>query len=164
MDTHHDFKPFQDLMDELSAALRDGFKAQDAMVRAYWDALKDVHLCEVRANVKRIIATATKETNFPKPRDLRNRSPIIESQPHNAQADAAARRSAAMWRELRKRDPVEYEILYRISITARELAVMSEDDPGYVDCEREHYRWTSLRYAPRAEQEQRLRAYLGRSP
>lgn len=153
MDTHIDFKPFRDLIDELSAALRAGFKADDAMVRAYWDALKDVSLGEVRANVKRIIATATKETGFPKPRDLRNKPPVIAPTLHDPKRDAAQRLNDQTWSEMKARDPVTYQIEVGIARAARELLALDPADPDHEAVARQFQRWTQLRYARRAEQE-----------
>jgi hypothetical protein len=162
MDTLRDFPAFRDIVDDLNAVLRDGFKASDATVRGLFDALRDVPIDEIRANAKRIIATATRDTAFPKPRDLRNRPAVIEAPPPSAAAEVSARRNQLMWRELRARDPIEYEILFRVARTARDLAQLDEADPGYAECAREHHRWNALRYAARAEQETLVAVYLGR--
>lgn len=153
MDTHTDFKPFRDLMDELSAALRAGFKADDAMVRAYWDALKDVSLSEVRGHVKRIIATATKETQFPKPRDLRDKPPVIQTSVYDSKREQAQRLNEQAWREMKARDPVTFHIEVNIARTAREMQTCDPDDPDWAQLASEFRRWASLRYARRSEQE-----------
>lgn len=163
MDTQRDFPSFRELMDQLCAALRQGdFKASDAMVQAYWDALKDCTLAEVRANVKRIIATASRDTPFPRPASLRNRAPAVSAAPPNPNAERIERESARRWDELRKNDPLSWEIGLRAARAARQLIELSPDDPGYDEAVREQYRWDRLRYAPRAEQEVAVRAYLGR--
>jgi ribosomal protein L12E/L44/L45/RPP1/RPP2 len=164
MDTQRDFKPFQELMDQLSAALGGAdFKASDARVQAYWKALKDCSLAEVRANIERIIATATKETAFPRPSSLRSRPPPMSAAPPDASRERAERESIRRWEELRKNDPVQWEILLRVSRASRRLLELGEDDPGYQEIVQEQQRWSALRYAPRAEQEAALRTYLGRT-
>jgi len=162
MDTQRDFAPFQKLMDQLCAALRGSREAGDPFVNAYWDALKDVHLSEVQANVKRIIATATKDTAFPKPRDLRSRAPVIEGA-HDPRRDAATRLNEATWREMKAADPVRYQIEIGMARAAREMAAMCADDPGFEEWSREYQRWASIRYAPRAIQEATLAKYAGRT-
>lgn len=153
MDTMRDAKPFHELMDELCAMLRDGFKSSDAMRNAMWDALKDVPFSEIKANAKRIMATATKDTPFPKPRDLRNRAPVIEGGPYEARRQAADAFAEQTWRELRARDPIAFEVEFRIARAARELAGMSTLDPGFDEWTREYQHWASVRYAPREAQE-----------
>lgn len=162
MDTQRDFHAFRELMDQLCAALRDGFKASDAMVAAYWEALKDCAITEIRANVKRIIATATKETSFPRPASLRSKPPAISATPPDPNREKIERESIRRWEELRKSDPVSWEVLVRAARAARAMLQVGEEDPGYEDAVREQYRWDRLRYAPRAEQEAALRTYLGR--
>jgi hypothetical protein len=163
VDTQRDFIPFRELMDQLNVALRGAdFKASDALVQAYWDALKDCTLAEVRANVKRIIATATKETPFPRPTSLRSRPPCVSAAPPNPNVEHIERQSIRTWEALRRTDPLAWEILVRSARAARALMQLSEDDPGYEEAVREQSRWHVLRYAPRAEQEAAVRAYLGR--
>lgn len=159
MDTQRDFKPFQELLDELCAALREGYKASDALVRAYWDALKDVHLSEIRANAKRIIASATKETRFPLPHDLRNR-PAVVDRPADAKREAAERLSLESWKEMRAQDPVSYRIEISLALAARELASLAKGDPGYDEWTNEYQRWAGIRYAPREKQEAAIRRWL----
>jgi len=160
MDTQRDFKPFQDLLDELHETLRNGFKAPDALVRAYWDALKDVSLAEVRFHVKRIMATATKQTSFPLPRELRNHAHALDTA-GDAKRDACERASIRGWEQMRAADPVRWRIEVGIARAARELATRSPDDPGFDDWTREFQRWASVRYAPRAEQERACARYAG---
>lgn len=159
MDNQRDFKAFQELVDQLNAALRGGFKATDAMIAAYWTALQDVHLSEVRAHVERIIATATQDTPFPRPRDLRNRAPMIAG-PNDARGDAAQRMSEENWRGLRAQDPVKFEVEYRIAIAARELAQLDARDPGFEVAQAEFQRWMGVRYAPREQQEAFVARYV----
>lgn len=145
MDTHRDFKRFQTLMDQLCAALRGSKEAGNAFVNAYWDALKDISIEEVDANVKRIIATATKETPFPKPRELRTRAPPASVDPRT---EAITRTNLNNWRDLHARDPVTYAIESGLARTARALAMLDEGDPGYEETLREYQHWASVRYAP----------------
>lgn len=165
MDAQRDFAPFREDMDQLCATLREGgFKASDAMVKAYWDALRDVPYAEFHANVKRIIATANKDTPFPRPNMLRNRTLSAMPSVQSASLERAERENVRTWEAMRERDPIEHAIRWRAARAARELVSLSPDDPGYRELEREQYRWDRLRYAPRAEQEAAVRAYLGGSP
>lgn len=152
MDTQRDAKAFHELMDELCAALREGFKSTEPLRNAYWDALKDVAISEVRFHVKRIIATATRETPFPRPSELRNH-PHPMTRASDAKAEAAARASIRAWEEMRNDDPIRWRIEVGIARAARALAELAPDDPGYEDWTREYQRWASVRYASRAEQE-----------
>jgi hypothetical protein len=163
MDTQRDFKPFQELMDQLSAALGGAdFKASDARVQAYWKALKDCSLAEVRSNIERIIATATKDTPFPRPSSLRSRPPSMSASLPDPARERIERDSIRRWEELRKNDPLQWEIMLRAARAARRLLEVGEDDPGYTEITQEQQRWSALRYAPRAEQEAAVRTYLGR--
>lgn len=161
MNKLRDFDAFQRLMDELNAALREGFKANDAQVSAYWDALKDVSLAEITFNVKRIIATATSQTRLPPPALLRNKPPSLPPAPNPAH-ERMERESIRRWEELRRTDPVAFEISLRSARAARALVLMGESDPGYQDALYDMRRWDSLRYAPRADQEAAVNCYLGR--
>lgn len=146
-----DWDGFKALMDELNAALREGFKANDAQLSAYWEALKDLDLSEVRFNVKRIIATATRDTPFPRPSSLRNK-PASIAPASDPLRERAERENVQRWEELRRTDPVGFEIQLRASRAARAMTLLDEADPDYADLARELYRWNSLRYAPHDEQ------------
>lgn len=163
MDTQRDFPAFRDLMDDLSAALRDGFKASDATVRAYFEALKDISLGEIRANAKRIIATATKETPFPRPASLRNRPPAQAQSAPSFAHERAERETQRTWREMRQRDPVEFEIRFRSARAFWELAQCDVSDPGHDEWLSEYRRWQALEYAPRADQEAAIAKYGSRT-
>lgn len=164
MDTQRDFAPFRELLDQLRAALGGGdFKASDAMVRAYWDALKDVTLAEVRDNVKRIIATATADTPFPRPNSLRRSAHAQRSYVPDVVHERADRSSFVRWEALRKHDVVEFTVQARIARLARDLLELAPEDPGFREAEREQGRWCRLRYASRAEQEAAVTAHLGKS-
>jgi hypothetical protein len=153
MDHLRDSKPFKELMDQLCAALNEGFKASDAMKDAYWNALRDVPFAEIKANVQRIIATATPETKIPRPASLRNRPAQSAGAPPSAAQEKAARDSMRRWREMKQRDPVAFEIEFRSARAFTELARCSEEDPGHEEWLREYRKWEALRYAPRADQE-----------
>jgi hypothetical protein len=161
MDTMRDAQPFKELMDQLSETLR-GYKATDAWRDGMWNALKDAPFSEVKANAQRIMATATKETPFPRPASLRNKPPSLPPPPDSGR-ERAERESIRRWRELKSEDPVEFEILFRSARAFTELSQCSADDPGYNEWLQEFRRWDSLRYLPRAEQEAHVRTYLGRS-
>jgi len=161
MDTLRDFKPFQKLMDELSAAFKGGFKATDAQVSAYWDALKDVPLSEVQYNAKRLIAIATKDMDFPRPSALRNK-PVFIPHASDPAREHAERESVRRWEELRRADPVTFEILLRSARAARALVHLGEGDPGYSEALSDLRRWDSLRYAPRPDQEDAIARFGGR--
>lgn len=163
MDVRRDFPDFRDIMDDLNATVRDGFKASDPTVRAYLDALKDVPIEEIRANAKRFIATATKESRFPLPSALRNRPARIASNAPDPMREKAERESLRTWRELRARDPVEFEVRFRAARAFYELAQNHPEDPGYEEWLREYQRWHALEYAPRAQQEAAVREVSGSS-
>jgi|ERR1051325_528897 hypothetical protein len=162
MDTQRDFAPFRELLDQLRASLGGGdFKASDAMVKAYWDALKDVPLAEVREAVKHLIATAKADTPFPRPSMLRRSANAQRAPMFDPAHERADRSSSFRWEQLRKHDVVEFTLQTRIARLARELLTLAPEDPGYQEAEREQGRWYRLRYAPRAEQEAAVRAHLG---
>lgn len=147
MDRQRDFKSFQNLMDQLCATFHDGRKANNPLVEAYWYALGDVSIEEVAAHVKKIIANATKDTRFPKPRELRTVAPA-------AAPDAMAERlSEETWNELRERDPIRFEVELRIAQAASKLRPLGPLDPGFDEWSRELAAWLALRYAPREAQE-----------
>lgn len=77
MDTQQDFEPFSALLDQLCATWNR--PANDDLAKAYWSALKDVRLSEIRTNVERILRTATGKQPFPKPAELRNEAPKDKS-------------------------------------------------------------------------------------
>lgn len=159
MDTQRDFKSFRAGVDRLCAAL-DGTNAtaSDARVEALWNATRDLPLAEVLMNIDRIIATHPKGARFPKPSELRSRPATFP----DAKTENAEHANVRHWEELRKSDPVAFEITLRAARAARALLELSEDDPGYREAELTQYRWSRLRYAPRAEQEAAVNAFHGR--
>lgn len=158
MDTMRDFKPFQGQMDKLWAIIRGAKEAPNSYVNAMWDALKDVPYSEVETNVTRIVATATRDTPLPRPRELRNSAPKVVA--NDPRREAADRESERNWRELRASDPIRFQVEWGIARAARELSQLDMGDPGYEDWSRVYQRWASVRYAPREEQE-RMIARLG---
>lgn len=153
MDHLRDAKPFRALMNELSAALRGGFDASDDMAAAYWKALKDMPFAEVKANIERVISTATRETSFPRPAALRNSPAVIASGLPSAVQLKAERESIKHWRELKVADPIAFEIEWHLARAFTELASCTPDSIEHDEWKRDCVRWNQLRYAPRAEQE-----------
>jgi hypothetical protein len=163
MDSQRDAKPFAELMEQLCATLRDGFKCSEAMRDAYWNALKDVSFAEVRTNAQRLMATATRDTPFPRPASLRNRpTPGISSPPTVAQ-EKADRDSIRRWNELKARDPIAFEIEFRRARAFTALAQCDEGDPDHEEWLREYRQWDRLRFVARDEQESAVKRSLGQS-
>lgn len=129
MDTIRDFGPFRGEIDKLCATF-DRPPAKDELVEAYWNSLRDVRFSEVQRNVARIIRTATRESKWPKPGDLRDT--VLEegtrrSAAHEASFDAAVRRNERNWEELRNSD----EELWRLEVTIAKCGrILSSDDPS----------------------------------
>lgn len=129
-------KNFFELIDQLCATF-DRPPARDEMRQAYWKALHDVRLSEVRANVDRLIRTATSTSRFPRPGDLRN-EPVNEKAPgEDAHYQDAMRRNGEMWPEWHRRDPELAALEHGISIAARTLARDHEGSPQYAEALRE---------------------------
>jgi hypothetical protein len=163
MDTMRDFPGFRALMDQINAVVTGtDFKASDAKVQAHWDALRDCSLADVTVNAKRFMATATKDSRFPPPSALRSVPAQLSAAPDPSR-EKHEREAVRRWEELRKTDPIAWEVLLRAARAARSLVELGEDDPGYDAAVREQYRWDRLRYAPRAEQEAAVNRYHGRT-
>lgn len=164
MDLQRDGKRFGELMDQLHAALKEGFKANDALRDAYWKALRDVPYSEVSANVERIIATATRDTPFPRPSSLRNSPAKIAATAAPSSASIRAERdSIRNWNDLKKADPVAFQIEWRAARAFTAMAQCEDSSEEHQEWTREYQRWGVLRYSPRAEQEAAVRTYLGQS-
>ena len=160
VDNQRDGKRFDELMDQLYAVYREGYKCPDALKSGHWQSLKDVPFSEVEANARRLMATATKDAPFPRPASLRNRpAPVTDTAPSAAQ-EKAARDSIRRWRELKVRDPVTFEIEFRSSRAFTALAQCFEGDPDHDEWLREYRKWDRLRYIPRAEQESAVKQFL----
>lgn len=90
-----------------------GKRFDDALAKAYWRALKDASLDEVQAHVERVLLTATSETKFPKPAQLRSTPPRISQRCADPEFREAEKRSAINLEELRARDLAEWERVMR---------------------------------------------------
>jgi hypothetical protein len=162
VDNQVDGTRFRELMDEVHALINDGFKANDAWANAMWKRLRDVSFAEVKANADRYMATATRDTPLPKPSQLRNTPPkILPSGLPSPGQLKAERDSVRRWRELKQIDPIAFEVEWR---TARAFTAMAQCEDGseeHSEWTREYRRWGALRYAPRADQEEACRNFLG---
>jgi hypothetical protein len=107
------------------------------MRQAYWKALHDVRLSEVRANVDRLIRAATRDSRFPRPGDLRNEAVSEKSAGAEAAWRDVERRNEQMWREWHARDPELAALEHGISLAARTLARDDEGSPQYAEALRE---------------------------
>lgn len=135
MDTMTDFNPFRDELDKLCATF-DRPPAKDELVDAYWNSLRDVRLSEVKRNVARIIRTATRETKWPKPGDLRDAAPeegTRRSAGHEAAARSADERNLRNWEDLRARDPELWKVELGIAHCARILVTEDDRSPQYAE-------------------------------
>ena len=97
-----EFDAFRSEILQLCASL--GKKYTDALGQAYWRALKDVSLDEVQVHVERILLSATSETKFPKPLQLRSTPPKARSSVASPEMLGIERRAAEGLEELRKSD------------------------------------------------------------
>lgn len=158
MDPRTDGEAFGKLIDQLYATYREGHKAPDALRDAYWKALRDVPLAEVKANVERFITIAKPESTLPRPAALRN-NPVSMSAAPTFATERAERATARNWEDLRRRDPIAHQIEWRLAVAARRL--IDPDDEEHTEWVAEYRRWSSLRYAPRDEQEAAVRKVLG---
>jgi len=127
---------FFELIDQLCASF-DRPPARDEMRQAYWKALHDVRLSEVRANVDRLIRAATSQSRFPRPGDLRNEAVSEKSASAEMAWRDVERRNADMWREWHERDPELAALEHGISLAARILASAHEGSPQYAEALRE---------------------------
>jgi len=158
MNRARDFKSFQGQLDQLCATYLEGRKASNALLEAYWYALEDVPIEEITANVRRLVAQAAKGAPLPKPRELRSRPALQDRNLPGIDMNLSG------WEALKARDPVSFEVEFRLARAARELAGMSAIDPGYDEWTREYQRWAAVRYAPREVQDAalaRIRARQG---
>ena len=129
---NYEFDQFRELLDQLCAT-GDRPPAKDELVKAYWDALKDVRLSEVRANATRVLRTATSSTRFPKPAELRNSAPMEQTPAAAAVQSDAERRSVRNWGELAKRDIQLHNIELGIAQCGRILAADNIGSPQYAE-------------------------------
>lgn len=135
MDTMRDFAPFRGEIDKLCATF-DRPPAKDELVDAYWNSLRDIQLAEVRRNVARIIRTATRETKWPKPGDLRDAVPeegTRRSAAHEAGLEISARRNMQNWEALRVTDEQLWRVEVMIAKCGRILAADDPSSPQYAE-------------------------------
>lgn len=126
MDTMRDQDDFYVLLDQLSVTWT-GFAAKDEMRQAYWGALRDARLSEVKANIERILRTATGRQSFPKPAELRNVAPHIPTPAAEATFQACEERCVRNLEELRKEDPDKW----RYEVQQRQLdRIIATQHPG----------------------------------
>lgn len=163
MDKQADEKRFGALIDRLHAVTSGGFNANEATKAGMWTALKDVDYNEIKTNAERIMAGATRETRFPPPSALRNRPPPFHAPVSSPMSERAQRQSTRNWEELKHRDPISYEIEWRAARAFTAMAQCLDGSDEHREWTREYQRWGRLRYAPRAEQETWVHAYLGTS-
>jgi len=135
MDTMRDFEPFRAEIDKLCATF-DRPPAKDELVDAYWNSLRDIRLSEVQRNVARIIRTATRETKWPKPGDLRDAVPeegTRRSAAHEAAYRSAEERSARNWEEALRHDRQLAEVELGIARCGRILASDDQSTPQHAE-------------------------------
>jgi hypothetical protein len=101
-----EFDAFRSEMLQLCASL--GKKYTDALGQAYWRALKDVSLDEIQAHVERILLSATSETKFPKPMQLRSTAPKSRAVANSPEMLEIDRKAATGLEELRKENLPEW--------------------------------------------------------
>jgi hypothetical protein len=128
MDSVADKGPFARLLDMLCATWGKP-PATDAMQEAYWKSLKDVKLSEIRANVERILKTATKRDFFPKPAELRNDVPSVSR--HDSNFEAAQAFSVRVLEEMKREDQEKWRMHVRLRYLDRLLVSEPHDSPIY---------------------------------
>lgn len=147
----NEFKLFEEQIKQLAAGF--GRRADDRLVQAYWRSLIDVSLDEVIESVTRYLRTASSETKFPKPAQLRKEPPpeptsrVVRS----ADMDAAFARAEAEcirnWEDLRRKDPETLEIEIRIAKVGRILATAHESTPEYAEAVELDRKWRDIRFS-----------------
>ena len=137
MDAMRDFVPFRAELDKLCATF-DRPPAKDELVNAYWESLRDAHFSEIQRNVKRIIRTATKETKWPKPGELRDNVPAESKRSAASEAayNAAERQNLKNWGELAKSDLRKHNLMLAIAHHGRTLATTDPDSPEHLEAVR----------------------------
>lgn len=135
-----EYEPFRALLDGLCATW-DRPPAKDEMVSAYWTALKDVRYGEVKNNVERLIRTATRESKWPRPGDLRNEIPSNVLPAREAEFKACEERCARNWDERMRVDPELTRIELAVAKTDRMLASEYQGSPIYAQALDENRRY-----------------------
>jgi hypothetical protein len=125
-----EYEPFRALLDGLCATW-DRPPAKDEMVLAYWNALKDARYGEVKSNVERLIRTATRESKWPRPGDLRNEPPTNVLPSREAEFKACEQACARNWDDRLRVDPELTRMELAIAKTDRVLASEHQGSPIY---------------------------------
>lgn len=126
-----DFPAFESELKQLCAAVGPP-RFSPPLAQAYWRVLRDTPLAEIVANVERILSSATRETKFPTPAELRNhvaqakRTPAMEEQLASAEA-----LNARMWPAFQRIDPELCAIELNIAQAGRILATDHESTERY---------------------------------
>ena len=116
-----EFDAFKAELKQLCASL--GKAYTDPLAQAYWRVLRDVPLSEVEANVERILMTASKDTKFPKPTELRT-TPTS----HQAELpEGALRLNQEAWAEKQRRNP---ELARAEFLWCQYQHVLASEDPS----------------------------------
>lgn len=134
-----DQKVFEAELRKLCAVIGKPFSPH--LMAGFWAALFDVSLEEVQKNIDRYIRSATRETKFPKPADLRDVAPNASTVLRTAAMDEGFRqaeeRSRRNWQELEAKDPELTRIDLTIAQCGRILAIEHPSSPQYAQALRE---------------------------
>lgn len=120
-----EFDSFKGELKQLCASL--GKPYTDSLGQAYWRVLRDVPLAELEANVERILLSATKDTKFPKPVELRSTPTKIQA----ALPDQATKLNQEVWREKFAKNATLAQIDLTYHQYQRVIAGSSMDSPEY---------------------------------
>ena len=148
-----DYEPFQKLLDGLCATW-DRPPAKDELVAAYWGALKDASYAEIRRNVDRLIKTATRDSKWPRPGDLRDQTPSVPLPAREAEFKAGEERCTRNWDERLRKDPELTRIELAIAKTDRIIATVHESSPIYATAFDENWRYRQELQALREDRRQ----------
>lgn len=135
MDTQRDYAAFRSILDELCAAW-DRPPAKDELVASYWRVLKDRNLSEIRSNATRLLATASKDTRWPKPGDLIDERTVMTSGAQDAAHAAIIAKNVANWEEMRRENPAEWRARLGLAHIARICVTEHEASPQYAEARR----------------------------
>jgi hypothetical protein len=135
-----EFDDFSRELKQLCASL--GKAYTDALVQAYWRALRDVSLEEVQAHVERILLNAKKETKFPRPADLRSTPPTQLTPPSDPAFRDAETKAIRNLDEIRGSSPDEWRARVNVGKLDRIIATA---DPGSVEYARALCEWREAR-------------------
>lgn len=135
-----DYDPFTKLLDGLCATW-DRPPAKEEMLSAWWNALKDAPYAEVKRNVDRLIKTATRNSKWPRPGDLRDQVPSVALPVHEAEFKAMEERCARNWNERLRMDQELTRIELAIARTDRVLASEHESSVIYATALEENRRY-----------------------